>query len=166
MDVGLAVLALAAGMVLSACGSSGSTGATTTTGASTTTPTTAQTTTTTVPLQTPTRGEFYSPSGNISCEIDNVPPVPSIYCQTSRPPRSATLKADGSLTVCDGNNCLGNAAIGTPTLAYGTATGSGDLGCASEVSGMRCTIGPGDGFFISRSGVVALGGAVVSTISR
>jgi hypothetical protein len=115
---------LASGALLAACSSGGASSSTNTTHPATTTPsTTAPPATTTLPLQTPKRGEFYSPSGNISCEIDNVPRVPTIYCQTLRPPRSATIKPNGSLTICTGN-CLGNPGLDTPTLAYGTATGS------------------------------------------
>lgn len=58
----------------------------------------------------------------------------------------------GSYTTCTGEQCLSNAGLGTPTLAYGTATGVGPFVCESSTAGITCT-GDGKGFRISRSGI-------------
>lgn len=109
-------------------------------------------------MQRATGGEFLSPSGNISCEIDDYPGgIPSAYCQTWTPPRSAKMDGTGSYKVCDGPMCIGNAGAKTPTLAYGTATGVGPFRCESEPSGVTCTAG-GKGFLISTAGVSPVSG--------
>lgn len=92
-------------------------------------------------------GSFYSPTRNISCQI-----LPdSVYCQTWTPPRSVTMKTDGSYQTCEG--CLGDPGEHTPVLAYGSSTRVGPFTCASESGGVTCTTA-GKGFAISRSGVV------------
>jgi hypothetical protein len=108
-------------------------------------------------MQTANGGEFLSPSGNISCEVDyNRPGMRSAaYCQTSTPPASVTMDVTGSYTTCTGEQCLGNAGINTPTLAYGTATGVGPFVCSSASTGVACTAG-GKGFRISRSGITPI----------
>lgn len=58
----------------------------------------------------------------------------------------------GSYTTCTGEQCLSNAGLGTPTLAYGTATGVGPFVCESSTAGITCTA-DGKGFRISRSGI-------------
>ena len=135
--------------------------ATTTAPATSTTPTSSTTSepttgTTLVPMQTATGGEFYSPSGNIDCEIDYVQQGPyrhiGAYCQTTTPPRSVTMDAAGRYTTCAGEQCLGNAGDTTPTLAYGTATGVGPFRCVSATTGVTCTAN-GRGFLISASGI-------------
>ena len=115
--------------------------------------------------QTPTETEFFSPSKNISCEIDyNFGPssLTSTLCLTLSPPKSVTLKADSTLTECTGTQCLSNAGENTPILAYGQSITLGPFTCASSSPGMKCTLGNGNGFQISTSGVTALGGATVS----
>ena len=177
-----AAAVLAASVVLAACGTGSSsptttsaTPATPTTGAATSTTTStvpsAPTTTTppsTLPLQTPTGGEFQSPTGNISCEIDIAAPSgtsPSggqaagstVYCVTFSPPEHVVMSADGALTRCTGSQCLSNAGLDTPVLAYGTATGAPPFTCVSATTGMTCTITDGRGFQISRAGIFAVG---------
>ncbi len=123
---------VALGAVLLAACSSGPDTATTTTSATSTAPpstTTSSPTTTTipgvptpfVPMQTATGGEFVSPSGNIGCEVDFGPTNEGALCLTFSPPRSVHMTVDGVLTQCIGQQCLSNAGLGTPTLAYGTA---------------------------------------------
>jgi len=108
-----------------------------------------------VPMQTPEGGEFASPSGNITCEVDNQRAgLIQAYCQTGSPARSVTLKSNGTYTTCTGEQCLGNAGEGTPTLAYGQATGVGPFRCESASTGVTCTAN-GKGFHISNSGVTA-----------
>jgi hypothetical protein len=105
-----------------------------------------------VPMQTATGGEFLSPSGNINCEIDDRTGLVGAYCQTSNPARSVHMDASGAYTVCTGQQCLGNAGAGVPTLAYGTETGVGPFRCVSATTGVTCTSG-GKGFVISTSGI-------------
>jgi hypothetical protein len=106
-----------------------------------------------VPMQTATGGEFLSPSGNISCEVDyQRAGLTQVYCQTATPARSVTMAAAGSYTTCTGEHCLGNPGDGSPTLAYGTATGVGPVRCESAVTGITC-VANGRGFQISASGI-------------
>jgi hypothetical protein len=104
-------------------------------------------------MQTANGGEFLSPSGNISCEIDyQQAGLTQAYCQTATPARSVTMTATGSYTSCSGQQCLGNSGDDTPTLAYGTATGVGPFRCESAAAGITCTA-DGKGFQISTSGI-------------
>ncbi len=106
-----------------------------------------------VPMQTASGGEFLSPTGNISCEVDyNRAGMTQAYCQTGTPPQSVTMDPTGKYRICTGEQCLGNAGINTPTLAYGEATGVGPFLCVSATTGITCTAG-GRGFRISRSGI-------------
>jgi hypothetical protein len=143
---------------------------TTTTSGSTTTSTTRGATTTTATLvpQTATSTEFYAPSGNLECEIDNQFGQGSLtqaMCLTETPPQSATLGAESSLKTCTGQICLSNAGLNTPQLPYGTSITLGPFTCLSMTTGMKCTLGNGNGFVLSRSGVTALGGVTVTTTS-
>jgi hypothetical protein len=110
-------------------------------------------------METATGGEFLSPSGNISCEIDyrRAGVTTQAYCQTVTPPRSVTMGPTGSYTTCTGQQCLGNPGTGTPTLAYGTATGAGPFLCESATTGVTCIAG-GRGFRISASGITPVTG--------
>jgi hypothetical protein len=106
-------------------------------------------------MQTPQGGWFASPSGNITCEVDyQRVGLTLVECQTGSPARSVTMKADGTYTTCTGVQCLGNAGEGTPTLAYGTATGVGPFRCESASTGVTCTAN-GKGFHISTSGITS-----------
>jgi hypothetical protein len=103
-------------------------------------------------MQTSAGGEFLSPSGNISCEVDyQRAGLTQVYCQTATPARSVTMGAAGKYTTCSGDQCLGNPGTGTPTLAYGTATGVGPFRCESAATGVTC-VADGKGFRISASG--------------
>jgi hypothetical protein len=119
-------------------------------------PASAASTTTTVPLQSPHGGEFESPSGNISCELDfHERGVPNqTYCQTVSPPKSVTMSATGTLKTCSGMVCIGNPALNVITLPYGSSTGVGPFRCLSSTSGVTCTTS-GKGFEISRAGIYA-----------
>jgi hypothetical protein len=117
--------------------------------------TAAAATTVTAPAETAHGGEFLSPSGNISCEIDNgYIGLHQVYCQTISPPRSVVLARTGTIKVCKGQQCLGNPADNTPVLGYGHSTASGPFRCLSTTAGVTCTVG-GKGFQISRSGITA-----------
>jgi hypothetical protein len=151
---GVSVIGLGVGLALCACSSGGSSAAG---GASAAvTPTAASTTaakTTVIPMQTAAGGEFLSPSGNISCEVDyQRAGLSQVYCQTAKPARSVTMSASGNYSTCAGEQCLGNAGDDAPTLAYGTATGVGPFRCQSAATGITCTA-DGKGFRISTSGV-------------
>jgi hypothetical protein len=105
-------------------------------------------------MQTAAGGEFLSPSGNISCEVDyHSNGLTKAYCQTGTPAKSVSMDASGRYTTCTGQQCLGNSGDGTPTLAYGTATGVGPFRCESAVAGVTC-LANGKGFRISTAGVV------------
>lgn len=137
--------------------------ATTSTVAATTSTTVAPTTTTApptmVPMQTPTGGEFLSPSGNVSCEVDfHRAGVTGVGCQTLTPPQSVRLTANGTVvTRCSGQQCLGNPGLFTPTLAYGQATGVGPYRCLSKITGVVCTANS-KGFEIAKSGITLVSG--------
>jgi hypothetical protein len=136
---------------------------TTATSSASTTSSTTQTSGTLVP-QTPNSTEFFSPSMNISCEMDNnygSSALTDASCLTVSPPKSVMLKTDSSLTECTGVSCLGNAGENTPTLAYGQSVTLGPFMCASSTAGIKCTLANGDGFLISSSATTALGNAKV-----
>lgn len=78
--------------------------------------------------------EFYSPSQNISCEIDygftepdSASAINNVLCLTISPPQSVHMSIEGSLQTCTGVQCLSNAGLNTPTLAYGDSTGVGPV---------------------------------------
>jgi hypothetical protein len=148
-------LGLGTGLALAACGASTSSAVPAgTTAAAASSPAAAATPSGPfVSMQSAAGGEFLSPSGNISCEIDyQRAGLTEAYCQTQTPARSVTMTAAGTYTTCVGQQCLGNPGTGTPTLAYGTATGVGPFRCESATAGVTCTAN-GKGFRISASGV-------------
>jgi hypothetical protein len=106
---------------------------------------------------------FYSPSHNISCEIDyqrgaGTPDM--AYCQIAPPQllqQSVHMDPTGAFAVCTGETCLGNPGLGQATLAYGQTAGIGPFSCLSEVSGVTCTVTSGRGFTISSSGITPAG---------
>jgi hypothetical protein len=165
----------ACALALAACSSSSTSGSSstisTTTSASTTSTSAAASTTSsttqtsgTLAPQSATVTEFYSPSKNISCEIDNnlgSSAITSALCLTLSPPKSATLMTDSTLNECTGESCLSNAGENTPTLAYGQSITLGPFTCASSTAGMMCTLASGDGFLISSQTVSPLGNAKV-----
>jgi hypothetical protein len=108
--------------------------------------------------------QFLTPSGNISCSIDEgAPPgtqgsAPLTYCGTSSPPQSVVMDESGffTLNTCDPVDCMGYPSPDTPTLAYGQMARNRMFSCLSETTGMTCTAtASGNGFTISRSGVTA-----------
>jgi hypothetical protein len=166
----LPALGLGLALTLAACSSSSNPPATTTTPApaSTTSTTAAGGTTVTSGTLTPetaTGSEFYSPSKNISCEIDSGTQVgTSTLCLTINPARSVVLHSDGTLTVCTGQDCLSNAGVNTPTLPYGYSITIAPFMCVSSTAGITCTVtASGAGFLIATSGVTSVGGATVTS---
>lgn len=100
---------------------------------------------------------FYSPSRNVSCEMnDGRPGVGTfVYCQTMKPGRSVKMGVGGKLHVCRGaDHCLGNPGEHTPVLRYGHHVSLKHFRCRSAKAGVTCVvIRSGKGFRISRSGV-------------
>ena len=124
------------------------------------------TTTGTLLPQTASVTEFYSPTKNISCEIDAAAGptgTNQALCLTLSPAQSATLTASGTLTKCSGENCLSNAGENTPTLNYGVSITLGSITCLSQTTGMKCTLSTGAGFAIATSGITPLGNVSVTT---
>jgi hypothetical protein len=119
-----------------------------------------------------TSATFYSPSHNLSCEIDDGRSgIPAqVYCQSMKRPSSVHLGLDGKLDICSGTGaatrCLGNAGENTPTLAYGKQVSVGRFRCGSEHTGVTCTvIRSGKGFLINSAGITPVGHAVVTPVS-
>ena len=134
--------------------------------ATTTSTTSSSSTSGTLLPQTATGTEFYSPSKNISCEIDyNFGPSSQTQtlCLTISPAKSVVLKTDSSLTECTGQQCLSNAGENTPTLPYGSTISLGPFTCQSSSAGIKCTLANGDGFLISSSGITVQGNAKVAS---
>ena len=77
---------------------------------------------------------FESPSGNISCEIDDQRPgIPDqAYCQTFTPAQSATLRPGGPVQICKGTGCVGNPPDDDTPLPYGSSTPSARFRCTSR----------------------------------
>lgn len=102
---------------------------------------------------------FYSPSHRIDCEVNTGGRTgpDSVYCKTLEPAQSASMDDRGTVTTCSGQSCVGNAAEGTPTLAYGQTVSLGPFLCLSERTGMTCTAAHGRGFVISTAGIKSVG---------
>jgi hypothetical protein len=115
---------------------------------------------------TRTSATFYSPSRNVSCEMnDGRPGVGSdVYCQSFDRPHSVKMGLDGRLKICRDtstttSHCLGNPGERTPVLAYGKAITLKHFRCRSQQAGITCTvIKTGKGFRIDRNGVRRVGG--------
>jgi hypothetical protein len=108
---------------------------------------------------TKTSASFYSPSGNISCEMDDHRHgVPSqVACQSIAHAHTATLSPNGHTKICRGQRCLGNIGENTPILGYGKQIRLGRFRCRSEQNGITCNvIATGDGFLIDRTTVLVL----------
>ncbi len=98
---------------------------------------------------------FRSPSGGIECDlVVNAGKIAALaYCQTGSRPRSVTMTSSGHLRTCGGPDCLSDAPLHVPVLAYGHQTTLGPFRCLSLTSGVRCRVSSGRGFRISHSGV-------------
>ena len=102
---------------------------------------------------------FYSPTHRIDCEVNTGGRTgpDSVYCKTLEPAQSASMDDRGTVTTCSGQSCVGDAAEGTPTLAYGQTVSLGPFQCLSERTGMTCTAAHGRGFVISTAGIKSVG---------
>jgi hypothetical protein len=102
------------------------------------------------------QNSFLTPSRNISCEMNSRQPYnmpDATYCQSNSPPQSAHMSTDGTVTICNGQSCLGNPGIDTPILGYGQSASIGPFNCVSDTGGVTCTVASGRGFTISNSGI-------------
>jgi hypothetical protein len=112
-----------------------------------------------------TSASFYSPSKNISCEMDDEREgVGShVYCQSVAHPHSVKMSLAAGLTICrDGTlattRCLGNPGEHTPVLQYGKHITLAHFRCESQKAGVLCTvIKTGKGFRIDSTGVRRIG---------
>ena len=100
--------------------------------------------------------EFFSPSKNISCELDwHYAGLPAAaYCQTFTPLQSVKISPAGKMTKCSGVGCVGNPAVNTQVLPYLTSIAAGPFLCTSRVDGVACSAA-GRAFLISRSGITS-----------
>jgi hypothetical protein len=96
-------------------------------------------------------GEFFSPLGNMTCEVDNYPGLRQALCGRHQPISSVTLSPSGAITRCSGLPCGGDAAENTPTLHFGKTDVLGPFRCLSSTSGVLCTVKKGSGFLLSKS---------------
>ncbi len=81
----------------------------------------------------------------------------SAYCFSKAPPQHAQMDAAGMVQKCQGENCLSNPPVGTPTMPYGTKMVLGPFTCLSATTGVTCTVTSGKGFVISGSGIADVG---------
>lgn len=111
-----------------------------------------------------TSASFYSPSHNLTCEIDDgrggIPA--QAYCQSLNAPHSVHMGLDGQLKICSGasaaTRCIGNAGEHTPILGYGKQVTVGRFRCRSQRSGVTCTvIKSGKGFLINSAAITPVG---------
>ena len=96
---------------------------------------------------------FYSPSGNISCEVSSGGGGYGAYalCQSHQKPRQVKLSKQGTLEVCHGTKCLGDGPEDAFELGYGKSVKVGNFKCTSKKAGMRCNVShSGHGFVLSR----------------
>jgi hypothetical protein len=96
-----------------------------------------------------------------------------VHCQSERTvggyfAQVAELQPDGSVTFCSTHSLrhlscnLGNAGEHAPRLGYGRTVSVGPFRCGPLRRGIRCTvISSGRGFLLTRSGLLAVGGAIV-----
>jgi len=154
----ISVLGLTVGLALSACTASTTAQPTsspvgTSASAATVAPAAAPSATS-VPVQTFPDGTFYSPSGNVSCELNYPLHGQTVMaCQTIKPHLDVQMGITGKYTIiCTGQKCGPSSPQPAPTLAYGKATVAGPFRCTSATTGVTC-LADGKGFQISSSGV-------------
>jgi hypothetical protein len=107
-----------------------------------------------------TEADFYSPTRNLGCEMDDYRGDLSsgVYCQSWKTPHNVRLRQNGSLKRCSGQRCLGNPGEHTPKLAYGKSIVVGRFRCTSRRVGVECVvISSGKGFLIDSKGSRRIG---------
>jgi hypothetical protein len=96
---------------------------------------------------------FHTPGFNIQCEVASKDSRGTYaYCQSGKPPRSAQLKLDGSVKICQGGRCIGDGPENASTLRAGQSITVGPFRCRSGGTSMRCSAGA-HGFVIGPSGI-------------
>jgi hypothetical protein len=103
-----------------------------------------------------TSAEFFSPSGNIACEMETT----FVICLLMNPPfHKATLNRRGHTAICNGLKCSGDLGEGKHgTLRYGHSITVGRFRCTSRSTGMTCkVVKTGKGFRLNRTGVKRVG---------
>ncbi len=109
---------------------------------------TGSTTTTTTVTGSATLPAFLAANGDISCELQNNPTDSTVvYCQTTTPPQTVAMQADGTLIK---GTSIGNPGRNTPTLKSGDSTTSNGVTCVNGQDGnLWCTVSNGKGFTIT-----------------
>ena len=113
----------------------------------------------------PTFATFYSPSRNVTCEMNDGRPQGGsyVYCLSFAHPHSVRMGLSGRLKICRGGTptpprCLGNAGERTPVLGYGKRITLTHFRCQSARAGVTCiVIRTGKGFRIDRTTVTPVG---------
>jgi hypothetical protein len=99
--------------------------------------------------------EFFAGHTGVQCELASGGWSKQgwVYCQTTTPARSVSMKPSGRFRVCTGDTCLGNPGVGTPTIAVGHTEVLGPYACHVQHDGVRCTVDGAAGFVMTPSGV-------------
>ena len=99
--------------------------------------------------------DFFSPSGNIQCEMLH----PVVICSTLKPFRRVDMDIHGGLHRCRVKiRCQGDLGQGAFELKYGHSVRVGRFKCTSRTTGVTCTVAKtGKGFRINRKGVKRVG---------
>lgn len=96
---------------------------------------------------------FTSPSRNLWCAIS----IRTTRCKSSQLPHTARLATRGGLTTRNGLACLvpGSQPPNAAVLPYGRALSVGAFRCASQPTGISCTLRrTARGFTINSAGVI------------
>ena len=97
--------------------------------------------------------EFFAPvPSGVECEMTPA----EVLCITQNPPRRAVVDGHGRVTTCNGEQCLSNPGIGTPTLLAGTKLMGGVLDCTVKEMNVECFYKDVRGFSMSKAGVTQL----------
>ena len=102
---------------------------------------------------TRTSASFFSPSGNIACQMN----LSLVRCLTRTPHAWVDLHRDGSLATCHGITCQGDLGEDAFVLDYGKSVRVGGFRCTLRKHGMKCVrVKSGKGFRISKAGIKRL----------
>jgi hypothetical protein len=111
-----------------------------------------------------TAARFFTPSGNIACEMVDHGIYRDVACIMQSPPAIVRLAASGLVRICQhqGLKCSGNLgdSPGIPNgkLAYGASKRVGRFRCSSAITGVTCVVtATGKGFFVSKRSVKRVG---------
>ena len=95
--------------------------------------------------------EFFTPqpSNVLGCALQGT----NVMCMMNNPAKRVTLHSNGTYSICNGDDCLGNAAIGTPTLFENSIVDNGLFACSVSSSHVTCRARNRGGFTISKNGI-------------